>query len=139
MGILGRECGQALDPGQLPRQAYGLQIIVASSECPRLLPKACAGRGVFQKSANGGAHLCSIEEFHQAAGLIIADGFSQRRGVTGYDGTAYAHGFKQTPAQHKGVGQIDMDTGQLKHGDELFVGNGREPSQRLRSKVVLAQ
>ena len=49
-----------------------------------------------------------IEEVDEASGLVVLDGFAQGWGVARHDGAAGAHGLEQAPAEHEGIGQVDV-------------------------------
>ena len=45
----------------------------------------------------------------------------QGLGIASHNGATSAHGLEQTPTEHKGVSEIDMNTRKLKQGDEVLV------------------
>ena len=64
-----------------------------------------------------------IEEIHQSPCMPVFNDFTDWRSITSNDGATHAHRLQKAPAEREGIGEINVNAGELKDTDELLIRN----------------
>jgi len=100
--------GETLDPRNLARQADLLQVVGLDSMFSCCPAQARALLGVLDEPNDRCNEPFGVKEIDQLAGFIGLDRFAYRFRIARHNGAPHTHRFEQTPAQHEGVGEVDV-------------------------------